>query len=894
MKRKIFIFAAVLISATMAINVCAETEMPQNIYEQDFSIAADVSKNITPAANNSFSAEITDGVFDMKTDSLCFFRAGSSFASFDGFKNADEANNSKNSKGLKYYNKWWYKGFKLNEPQNIVHTDGKTYTVNYKVESGGNNALLLDEVGGLTAIGFHTYNNEDSTSKPVNTPNVKFVVGESAAVQTENNVKFIFKVYAEQANAKLKMTYINSGGETVTKELFSFAENEVGQWISKEVSITDINLSALVTQEASQQYTFRLATDLGYDIYLHSIEILKVSDEVEESDEINRYVQTVNNQPLYGDFDFSYELTFPSGEACFTDICGDACVTDCEYNNGKNEMTVNLLNQNEVEIAKVKYVLDGITGTVSLAYTDEGGNTSFEQIYEGELVDKEYRYKLSYDMVDATNTFSIFEGDEVIAETEAPLEILNKADAATTFVKYYSVEQKKSSEAIYSKIDNISVDFTESIEFARLMQDMASISLPKTVRGNFKLPAFGNTTENPISWEIEEAGPITIDGENAIVSRDDNDDITVTLKATISDGIFSVSSDFEVVVKALKGEFAEQLDVVESDNGETVTATTTLKNAGTVGADKISFVAVSYSGGEIVDREICARDVSSKYQKLDFTVTVDKGDEIKYYLWDENNVPIVNHAPHIYKADFKNKARGAVITWEKAYDDFDAVDIYQVVRSDGKVFLTDGEEYGENMLRFIDDEIEEGIEYSYELVALDSNQKGSDKIVNQAKKLPMPYSMDMTRSFDSAATYDGGNHISFIYTNDSERAAYTEHAVYHGEECTFIPFNKYAAFITDIYDIYKDIAIRYTYASPDEVELRLIYNGKQSDGSYREVSEEPITYPATDGWQTIDLKLDKEIRVGGTFSGGLFGIKAASSNGVYIKKVEFVKLEDYE
>ena len=65
-------------------------------------------------------------------------------------------------------------------------------------------------------------------------------------------------------------------------------------------------------------------------------------------------------------------------------------------------------------------------------------------------------------------------------------------------------------------------------------------------------------------------------------------------------------------------------------------------------------------------------------------------------------------------------------------------------------------------------------------------------------------------------------------------------------------------------------------------------------GSFAEVSETVKAYPATDGWQTVDFKLEKEFRAGNTFTGGLFGLGCASPGGVYLKKVEFVKLEDYE
>ena len=279
---------------------------------------------------------------------------------------------------------------------------------------------------------------------------------------------------------------------------------------------------------------------------------------------------------------------------------------------------------------------------------------------------------------------------------------------------------------------------------------------------------------------------------------------------------------------------------------------------------------------------------------MDFELDVKYGSEIKYYLWDENNAPIVNNAPYIYDAKFENKTLGAVIKWEKAYDDFDAVESYIIERSDGKVYVTDGEEYGENTLRFFDSDAIENKIYTYTLRAVDTNQKESKALMGTAKKMNMPYYMNLTSTYSEAAIYDGGNHVGFVYRNDPDRAAYTELSTYEGQNCIFIPSGKYAAFVTDLSDVSKNIVVRFTYASSLDTRLKFMYNGKQSDGSFAEVSEAVKAYPATEGWQTVDFVLDKEFKSGGTFTGGLFGMGCSSPNGVYLKKVEFVKIEDYK
>ena len=888
MKRIIFVSALVLM---LCVTIFAQASDIQNVYFQDFGITDDVSQNVTPAGNNSFSAQVIDGALHMKTDSLCFFRANGTF------ENISAANSADNSKGLTYYNKDFYTGYKLDEPQDIVHTDKKTYRVNYKVDAGGSNALLLDEVEGITAIGFHTFNNQDRTDRPVNTTDVKFNVAPGLFSSTDNTVTFRFTVFAEQKGAPLNMTYIKPDGKQSTRTLFTIGESDVGVWHTKEVTLSDIDLTALISQDsgaALQQYAFRMNTILGYDLYLHSIEIIGAEKDFDRTIENNTYKVKINENPLYGDVKLSYDLEFPSSAVCVDDVCGDGCVEAINYNTGKNRMTVNIINQNDVEIATVVYDIDGDNGIVSVEHTDENGQTVKQQVYEGSFYDRKLRYVIGYKMTDGVFNLDIYDGDELVSETSDVFDIKNKDLGVNTFVQYFSFAQNRLSDSLCVVIDNISVNFAENVIYKGMVEDIKSIELPDIVRGDFTLPSTGSMNGSSISWSSENPDVIFVDGYEAIVSRDANENKKAVLTARISDGMFSVDEKFEVSAKALKGEFADCFSVEEKISGDNIIAATTVKNAGRSGAAKIRFMAVSYKNGEIFDRAVCEKDVSGEYEGLDFEVTVKKGDNIKYYVWDENNVSLINNAPYIKNAKFESKILGAVVKWEKAFDDFDAVESYVIERSDGRIFVTDGEEYGENMLRFFDSEAVENTVYNYTLSVMDTNQKESEAISGKAKKINMPYSMYLTSSFSADGTYDGGNHISFIYRSDSDRAAYTENSAYEGEQCMFIPSGKYAAFVTDLSDVSENIVVRFTYASSMDTRLKFMYNGKQPDGSFAEVSEAVKAYPATDGWQTVDFVLDKEFKSGGTFTGGLFGLGCSSPNGVYLKKVEFVKMQDYE
>ena len=882
MKNKILIFVLSLVF--VAVSVCAEATDFQSVYMQDFSSVTDVSKNITPQNGKAFTAQIADEALSMKTDSICYFRATNMFDSLQ------QANGTSNSKGIEYYTTWFVKGMRLEQSETIAG-----YTVNYQVTQGGTNALILDEIDGLPAIGTTTFKSSETEVK-VN--EAKFNVTSGGFTSDYNTVKIRVKAFPNKANAPLNIVYVRAdNGEYATVNLFKATEQEAGTWVTKEVILTNIDLTKKIIQDPGryeQQYNMKFNTNRGYDVFIHSIELFKADGEININAGDNTYVGQISEKPLYGDAQLSFDLDFKSGEVCTSNECLDTCIEEYMYNTGKGSMDVNLLNQSKQIIGKVRFSLDGDNGTVSIGYTDDNGNTAFEDVYSGNIIDKNYTYKLVYDMSNAKNMLAIYEGETLVAQTETPLDMINIDDCIKTFAQYYSISQNKMSDAIYSTIDNIGVGFVENPVYKSMQEDLAAIQLPSNVRGDFEVPVTGSINGNEIYWESSNPQIINVVGGIAKINRGVEQDESVTLVATISDGVYTVTSEYPVSVKALKGEYIENFDIIEIDNGDTITASTSVANAGTNGAQKISFVAVSYIDGEIAAVEICEKDVQSQYQKLDFEVTVNKGDKIEYYLWDENNVPVVNHQPHIYSSAFYDKSKGAVIEWENAYDDFGAIDRYQIIRSDGAVFETDGEIYGDNLLRFYDADTIEGVKYEYELIAVDSNQNFGNSIIGSAKRLAMPYYMNLDKEFIAEATYEGDSHVSFIYKYDTARAAYTEPKVYLGEKCIFIPNGKYAAFRTDLSNINKNIVVRFTYATPVETKFKFMYNVIQPDGSSAEISETVNTYATTDGWQTVDFKLEKQFGSGNTFSNGLFGLGSASAEGVYIKKIEFMQLSDYE
>ena len=415
-----------------------------------------------------------------------------------------------------------------------------------------------------------------------------------------------------------------------------------------------------------------------------------------------------------------------------------------------------------------------------------------------------------------------------------------------------------------------------------------------------------------IEWAVQ-AGQsyIVIDGNTAKVSPDE-DNHTVTLTATIICGSASLKKEFNITVRSVEGLFADIGEVTYTTQNGTVSASVTVKNAGAVAAygDEsftpfdITFVAVSHNPltGEITDRKTDVKTATSKYSKLDFEIsglTKNANDEVSYYLWDENNVPIVNNAPtEILNVTSENKIRSVNLSWEQSYDDHNALKHYAIYRDgvlidvctnepvDGKITYRDGS------AELLDKE-----EHTYKVVAVDTNELKSgfsDSVSGHTSE--MPYKFEVQGLSEDKFLMEG---VEIITGKTPVNEAYFEFTTAGGSPCIFTPYptgttrNYYTpTFKSDksrISATTKSVVTEVTYLDKGTGTMHCIYWSTNG----RKVCNNAITLQNTNQWKTAVFVMDDALfEDSASFSGGDFGFYSTDTS-IYIKKVEIAKTEDY-
>lgn len=114
-----------------------------------------------------------------------------------------------------------------------------------------------------------------------------------------------------------------------------------------------------------------------------------------------------------------------------------------------------------------------------------------------------------------------------------------------------------------TKAVNVSYIVISDAEYGNLYRDYWNVSLDSTtVRGDFTLAQA--TGENSIIWESDNEEVIRIDGSNAIVTRTEEDQ-SVNLTATISNGTYYVKKTFPVTVKSVNAALSN-VEMYDFDN----------------------------------------------------------------------------------------------------------------------------------------------------------------------------------------------------------------------------------------------------------------------------------------------------------------------------------------
>lgn len=881
------LLAAVVASAVSISAFAAEN----TVFEADFSAMKEMSlpSDYIKETHSSFSAGVKAGALEVKSDSLCYWRAES----------AENINGAENAHGitLQYQSGRFIK--KLETP---ILFGGVTYEYSGK----GNSSIFIGQNGERNAIRQFTYINEDKYKDEttpaydaLRTNATRFVVDTSRFKADDNRVEVEVVYYTEDtAGNKCEVWYPKKGGGSSYVLLYDEAKllaDGTGEWRTARAEISDADFTSKIDEGNNIKNSLRIETSPSKVNWFYSISVYKPENGSSAADK-NIIEKKLSDEPLYGNVKLSYDLTFPQGEIC---------TEGCEYNSGDNEMSVSLADGRGAEIAEILYELSE-SGTKIYALSYSGGR---ELIYEGDVLNRKLSFEIGTNMKEKTYFVKVFDGEALLGEAENISPVKEPENGGYIRAQFLRLKQNAASKALFSKTENVCVKVEEDINYRNCSDDAEALQLAipsdKIVTGDFPLPQRGSRHSSVISWRSSDENVVRIssDGSRAEVIRAENA-VNVVLTAEVVFEDYKIEKQFYIVVKSLLGSYmkTEEPQITYSPDGK-AQAEITVYNPGTAGAQRVTFAVFSTDGqtGDIRDRKTDTKDNIPKYGALKFSVSgleTRNGDKILCYLWDENNVPLANSAPtKITGLKVENKVKSVNLSWEKSYDDYDAVDYYEVYRDGELIAKCSDLSYKDSGAAYLEN-------HEYKVLAVDTNEFEGESASENGCTVKMPYWLIPVGKTE-AKINSNGNGISIAYRDDPARAAYTEHAEVtdaNGETtaCRFIPDNRYIGFYTDKSKINsKSVAIEITYLDM-EGELIFQYNsvipeGKSDGAEYalKEINCGAMTN--TREWKTLSIKLeDAQFRESLLMSGADFCLLTKSGSGYYVKKVELIEGELYD
>ena len=833
--------------------------------------------------NLSFEARVYDGKAQMKSDNICGFEINedgtvdSADTSFVGFQN---------------------KVTKREEPAEL---DGVTYEYQ---GVGGNVSYMTDVKDGKGALVQRTYTYtgrfgvdgvEQVKEKVLRTNFARIIVdaGEKFA-SSDNNMTLEAEVYANEENSDtnfIRIYYSGSDGKTknvtVTQEQLLAAKEANGgnPWVKIEFKLKDIDLTSKVVES---KYMFSINTpEYTQDVnYIHSLTVRKTVDELTYDSDAKTIKIPVSDTPISGSVRTEFELCLPKNRSYMGDI---------DYNSYQNGFAAYIVDGNGKHIARLEGEFDSDDISASKLYAC--GYNKKEIIYAGDIINRDLTVSIETNRDNKTYSMSVFENGTELGKVE-DMPLINSDNYAD--MQYIAFDHNADSTVLLTEINNISVYAKMSPNYMHCKEDYDALDISQAkgekVKANFELPVIGSINSSTIEWESSDSNIIAINENIAVVNGKDTEQ-SVTLTATVTNGEYSLSKDFEICVAAFDSLYSNiydidsQVKVTENENG--VSAKLTLTSPGTT--EPITFIAVSYNAetGKITDRKIDTQSAAVKYGSINYSITnlaKNANDEVKYYLWDKNNVSLVNLAPtDMQSLDATAKVKAVVLEWEPCYDDNEAL-VYKVYRDDVYIGETADNKY-------TDRTVSAGTEYRYRVVPFDTNDnKAAQKDVEVT-----------TRTITDYWTADAQNGIKDAFASDPARAAYVEKVTYKdGTNCVMAPAVRPAGGVYGIYyhaenvkQTDREVVVTVTYLD-NEGSLTLFYNkempeGETDSGKYNPQVKLVQKMEGTNTWKTAVYKItDAQFRKSPKLSAADFGFCNDIGKPLYIKKVEVIKGELYD
>ncbi|MBQ9737552.1 MAG: hypothetical protein IJV86_04030 [Clostridia bacterium] len=945
---KSLILPAVLI-ATIFTNVFAADEGFENIYSMDFNSESATAGDVVSEAGYAATAEVKDGAVNMQSDTLIYWRAP------DAAQYRDEA--TWNPDATKAH------GIKLNASSKnqaifaVSEADSEKYQ-NAKYRGDVNNfALLSEKVDGLFGIGsVRVCKYKNNTANGLANTEVYFDVDDRIAASLGSNVTFKMKVYLRGESSNPKLYYPNTDGGTSDVRLKFVDENvPTNQWYEFTYSVTNADLTGILSSRGNIKF-IRNNNEIDGDAFIHSIEVYPTNPTEITSETSLTY--PIGEEAVCGNVRAAFDLTIPE-EDSLVEACADAeldggfvCSGVDKYNKENTVMYAKLLDSDKGEGVKLKYEV-GAEGALKVYACTPDGDVLINEA-AAMTVGTAYNYVVTVYLETGSYDVEIKDGADIVASGTGYAGLLGEAQFKTQYISFVQSLSTGGAKAI---LDNIKIDAQYMGAYKDCRDDAALLTVPETVTADFTLPTIGaNGTD--IAWYSSNTEVIDIVGEDAIVVRN-QEDIMVELGAVVTKDGEEVVRYFDVEVKGLAGLVAEITASAENAGG-TVTGSAVVAAPGASGAvESVTFAvfAIDPTTGEITAKGSETQNLSADpYEVMRFTNVTASGaadaDDIAVcYVWDKTGRPLINNAPSIDNFKVSSKASGAVLTWD-AYDDYDATEVFDIYRGSEKLCTVgkDGDNFvpagtasdypntvtyrkvngawkmisgaesakvSANSYKFVDQGIEEGVEYNYSIVPRDTNQCEGEKIEKDennefftGKKIAMPY---YNSPGPAKTTLDANsNGINMMYADNTTAEVYSTYFdnmtdngvsvsgrwIENGTRAN----GRNMAFKISGVAANEPIVVRYRIYLDKAATVKICYNavgGFNANGPSLDIKPGNGVL-STGKWIYVNVILE-DTNIGGyagKFSNGHFGFTVPNNPSnpakIYLYKVEAAKLTDWE
>lgn len=279
-----------------------------------------------------------------------------------------------------------------------------------------------------------------------------------------------------------------------------------------------------------------------------------------------------------------------------------------------------------------------------------------------------------------------------------------------------------------SKTFDVTVEKHEDQLAAEEIAATMDLGLPDNlrIRENFELPDALDGAS--ITWVSDDESVIEVVDNVAVITRGQSEN-TAKLTATVTIGGYTATREYNITVASLFGTYSNVGEVEETITAGVLSATVNVQSPGNSGTLHFAAVAIDPATGQIKDRASASQALTgdTRYATVTLSVSdlaVASGDDVEYYIWNENRESLRNNAPgDVTGITAVGRGKGVRLNWTAALDDNNAVDAYSIYRDNEYIGSALGSE-----TTYLDTGAEIGVAHEYKIIAEDSNgfKGGSD------------------------------------------------------------------------------------------------------------------------------------------------------------------------